>query len=173
MLQALTYRPTGAVIAAATTSLPEKVGGDANWDYRFGWLRDGSFTLKALWVVACPDEGQRFFDWIAASTGPVGDGHVPIMFGAGGEHDLTEHQLDHLAGYAGSRPVRVGNDAWTQQQLDVLGEVLECAWVLRDSSTSWPRPPPRSCAPSPTAPPPAGGSLTPGSGRAARVSGTT
>jgi GH15 family glucan-1,4-alpha-glucosidase len=132
VLQALTYRPTGAVIAAPTTSLPEKVGGSANWDYRFGWVRDGSFTLKALWVAACPDEGQRFFDWIAASTGPIGDGRVPIMFGAGGEHDLTEHRLDHLAGYAGSRPVRVGNDAWTQKQLDVLGEVLECAWVLRD-----------------------------------------
>jgi GH15 family glucan-1,4-alpha-glucosidase len=132
VLQALTYQPTGAVIAAATTSLPEKVGGSANWDYRFGWLRDGSFTLKALWVAACPDEGQRFFDWIAASTGPFTEGRVPIMFGAGGEHDLTEHQLDHLAGYAGSRPVRVGNDAWTQKQLDVLGEVLECAWVLRD-----------------------------------------
>ncbi len=80
----------------------------------------------------CPDEGQRFFDWIAASTGPVGDGQVPIMFGVGGEHDLTEHELGHLSGYAGSRPVRVGNDAWTQTQLDVLGEVLECAWVLRD-----------------------------------------
>jgi GH15 family glucan-1,4-alpha-glucosidase len=132
VLQALTYRPTGAVIAAATTSLPEEIGGSANWDYRFGWLRDGSFTLKALWVAACPDEGQRFFDWIAASAGPIGEGRVPIMFGAGGEHDLTEHELDHLAGFAGSRPVRVGNDAWTQKQLDVLGEVLECAWVLRD-----------------------------------------
>jgi GH15 family glucan-1,4-alpha-glucosidase len=132
VLQALTYQPTGAVVAAATTSLPEEIGGSANWDYRFGWVRDGSFTLKALWVAACPDEGQRFFDWIAASTGPVGDGQVPIMFGVGGEHDLTEHELGHLSGYAGSRPVRVGNDAWTQTQLDVLGEVLECAWVLRD-----------------------------------------
>ncbi len=132
VLQALTYQPTGAVVAAATTSLPEEMGGSANWDYRFGWLRDGSFTLKALWVAACPDEGQRFFDWIAASAGSVGEGRVPIMFGVGGEHDLTEHELDHLAGFAGSRPVRVGNDAWTQKQLDVLGEVLECAWVLRD-----------------------------------------
>ncbi|KGH45233.1 glycoside hydrolase family 15 [Modestobacter caceresii] len=132
VLQALTYRPTGAVIAAATTSLPETPGGSANWDYRFGWLRDGSFTLKALWVAACPDEGERFFDWMATSTGSVGEGQVPIMFGAGGERDLTEHELDHLAGFAGSRPVRVGNDAWTQKQLDVLGEVLECAWVLRD-----------------------------------------
>jgi GH15 family glucan-1,4-alpha-glucosidase len=132
VLQALTYQPTGAVVAAATTSLPEVPGGDANWDYRFGWLRDGSFTLKALWVAACPDESQRFFDWIAASVGPLDGDRIPIMLGAGGEHDLTEHELDHLAGYAGSRPVRVGNDAWRQEQLDVLGEVLECAWVLRD-----------------------------------------
>jgi GH15 family glucan-1,4-alpha-glucosidase len=141
VLQALTYRPTGAVVAAATTSLPEKVGGSANWDYRFGWLRDGSFTLKALSVAACSDEGQQFFDWIAASTGPLdGERQVPIMFGVGGERDLTEHQLDHLAGYAGSRPVRVGNDAWTQKQLDVLGEVLECAWVLREQFEDMPQP---------------------------------
>ncbi len=132
VLQALTYQPTGAVIAAATTSLPEEVGGSANWDYRFGWLRDGSLTLKALWVAACPDEGERFFDWITNSIGVVGDGRLPIMLGAAGEHNLTEHTLDHLAGYADSRPVRIGNDAWSQQQLDVLGEVLECAWVLRD-----------------------------------------
>ncbi|SFQ71404.1 Glucoamylase (glucan-1,4-alpha-glucosidase), GH15 family [Amycolatopsis arida] len=132
VLQALTYRPTGAVAAAATTSLPEKVGGGWNWDYRFGWLRDGSFTLKALWVAACPDEAHRFFDWIAASVGGMDARPAPVMFGVGGEHDLTEHRLDHLAGYRGSRPVRVGNDAWRQKQLDVLGEVLECAWVLRD-----------------------------------------
>ena len=133
VLQALTYQPTGAVVAAATTSLPEVVGGDANWDYRFGWLRDGALTLKALWVAACPDEAERFFDWITASVGPLVDGdHVQIMFGVEGEHDLTEHELPHLAGYRDSKPVRVGNDAWRQKQLDVLGEVLESAWVLRE-----------------------------------------
>ncbi|GIJ24793.1 glucoamylase [Micromonospora lutea] len=133
VLQALTYQPTGAVVAAATTSLPEEIGGAANWDYRFAWLRDGSFTLKALWVAACPDEARRFFDWIAASVGSVDEAdHVPIMFGVVGERDLTEHTLDHLEGHRDSRPVRVGNDAWRQKQLDVLGEVLECAWVLRD-----------------------------------------
>ncbi|MHA7278041.1 glycoside hydrolase family 15 protein [Arthrobacter sp. Hz1] len=132
VLQALTYRPTGAVVAAATTSLPEEPGGSANWDYRFGWLRDGSLTLKALWVAACADEGQQFFDWITSSAGPTREGHLQIMFGVGGEHDLSEHSLDHLTGYAQSRPVRVGNDAWNQTQLDVLGEVFECAWILRD-----------------------------------------
>ncbi|MET7751100.1 glycoside hydrolase family 15 protein [Micromonospora sp. NPDC005367] len=132
VLQALTYQPTGAVVAAATTSLPEMVGGAANWDYRFGWLRDGSSTLRALWVAACPDEAHRFFDWMAASVGSSDEGdHVPIMFGVGGERDLTEHTLEHLEGYQGSRPVRVGNNAWQQKQLDVLGEILECTWVLR------------------------------------------
>ena len=133
VLQALTFQPTGAVVAAATTSLPEVVGGSANWDYRFAWLRDGSLTLKALWVAACPDESQRFFDWVTRAAGPrVKGGHVQIMFGVQGEHDLTEHELPHLSGYRDSAPVRVGNNAWSQRQLDVLGEVLECAWVLRD-----------------------------------------
>jgi GH15 family glucan-1,4-alpha-glucosidase len=132
VLQALTYRPTGAVMAAATTSLPEVPGGQANWDYRFGWLRDGSFTLKALWVAACPGEGERFFDWMAQSCGPLDGRDAPVMLGAGGEHDLTERTLDHLAGFGDARPVRVGNDAWRQKQLNVYGEVLESAWVLRD-----------------------------------------
>ena len=135
VLQALTYQPTGAVVAAPTTSLPEEVGGAANWDYRFGWLRDGSWTLKALWVAACPDEAGRFFDWIATSAGGPSGAVLPIMFGVGGERDLTEHELVHLRGYRDSRPVRVGNDAWRQKQLDVLGEVLECAWILRDQLT--------------------------------------
>ncbi len=92
VLQALTFQPTGAVVAAATTSLPEEVGGSANWDYRFGWLRDGSLTLKALWVAACPHEAARFFEWITRAAGPaVKTGHVQIMFGVQGEHDLTEH----------------------------------------------------------------------------------
>jgi GH15 family glucan-1,4-alpha-glucosidase len=133
VLQALTFQPTGAVVAAPTTSLPEVVGGSANWDYRFGWLRDGSLTLKALWVAACPDEAERFFDWITRAAGPAVEGdHVQIMFGVDGEHDLTEHDLPHLSGHRDSAPVRVGNDAWDQKQLDVLGEVLESAWVLRD-----------------------------------------
>jgi len=132
VLQALTYQPSGALVAAPTTSLPEIPGGEANWDYRFTWLRDASLTLRALWVAACPDEGRRYFDWMATAVGPLRERHVQIMFGVEGERDLTEHQLDHLAGYGGSRPVRVGNDAWRQRQLDVMGEVLEAAYVLRD-----------------------------------------
>jgi len=133
VLQALTYQPSGAVVAAATTSLPEEVGGASNWDYRFSWLRDASLTLKALWVAACPDEATRFFDWMARAAGGAGDsGHVQIVFGVQGERDLTEHQLDHLRGYQDSAPVRVGNDAWRQKQLDVLGEVLEGAYALGD-----------------------------------------
>jgi GH15 family glucan-1,4-alpha-glucosidase len=133
VLQALTYQPTGAVVAAATTSLPEIVGGSWNWDYRFAWLRDASMTLNALWVGACPDEAGRYFQWMArAAAGARERGHVQIMFGVGGERDLTEHELGHLSGYRYSRPVRVGNDAWRQTQLDVYGEVLDAAYGLRD-----------------------------------------
>jgi GH15 family glucan-1,4-alpha-glucosidase len=135
VLQGLTYQKTGAVVAAATTSLPEKVGGDWNWDYRFAWLRDVSLTLQALWVAACPHEANRFFDWLAAAVGQVGDAPLQIMYGVEGERDLTEHTLDHLAGYRDSRPVRVGNDAWMQRQLDVLGEILFAAHLLREHVT--------------------------------------
>ncbi|HEV2058708.1 MAG TPA: glycoside hydrolase family 15 protein, partial [Solirubrobacteraceae bacterium] len=109
------------------------VGGSANWDYRYAWLRDAALTLSALWVAACPDEAQRFFDWMARAAGPdAASDHVQIMFGVQGERDLSEHELEHLGGFRDSRPVRVGNAAWSQEQLDVLGEVLEGAWVLRD-----------------------------------------
>ncbi len=132
VLQALTYAPSGAVIAAATTSLPEAVGGGDNWDYRFAWIRDLSLTLQALWVSACPDEADRFFRWLANAIGQQGDEPLQIMFGVEGERDLTERELRHLGGYRGSLPVRVGNDAWRQRQLDVLGEVLFAAHLLRD-----------------------------------------
>ncbi len=134
VLQALTYAPTGAVVAAATTSLPEQLGGGLNWDYRFAWLRDLSLTLEALWVAACPHEPERFFEWVDRATGGrfSEDQHVQIMFGVEGERDLTEHTLDHLEGFRGSGPVRVGNDAWRQKQLDVLGEVISAAHLLRE-----------------------------------------
>ncbi|WP_164701455.1 glycoside hydrolase family 15 protein [Modestobacter sp. KNN46-3] len=135
VLQGLTYQRTGAVVAAATTSLPEELGGSLNWDYRFAWLRDVSLTLQALWVAACPHEANRFFDWLTAAVGQVGDAPLQIMYGVEGERDLTEHTLDHLAGYRDSRPVRVGNDAWKQRQLDVLGEILFAAHLLREHVT--------------------------------------
>ena len=132
ILQGLTYRPSGAVVAAATTSLPERLGGALNFDYRFAWLRDLSLTIRSLWIAA-PDEPRRLFDWFANSAGRIGDELVQIMYGVEGERDLTEHVLEHLSGYRDSRPVRVGNEAWAQEQLDVLGEVLDAAHLLADS----------------------------------------
>jgi GH15 family glucan-1,4-alpha-glucosidase len=129
VLYALTYYPTGAMCAAPTTSLPETPGGERNWDYRYAWVRDASFTLRALWVAACPDEGYKFFDYLAsAAASQVHDGSdLQIMFGIGGERDLSERVLPHLSGWRGSAPVRVGNGAWTQRQIDVYGELLDAA----------------------------------------------
>lgn len=126
VLQALTFQPTGAIVAAPTTSLPERVGGVRNWDYRYSWVRDTSLTLDALWVAACPDEVSDYVRWmVGAAAGDLrAGGHLQIMFGVGGEHDLTERQLAHLPGWRDSRPVRVGNAAWQQEQLDVYGELL-------------------------------------------------
>ena len=133
VLQALTFQPTGAIVAAPTTSLPEAVGAGRNWDYRFTWVRDASLTLEALWVAACPDEAHRFFSWMAAAAAArVHETDLQIMFGVGGEHDLTERELGHLAGWRGSRPVRIGNGAWNQRQLDVYGELLSAARRLRE-----------------------------------------
>ncbi|MFC0005420.1 glycoside hydrolase family 15 protein [Micromonospora siamensis] len=131
VVQGMTYGPSGAIVAAATTSLPEEIGGDRNYDYRFVWVRDFSLTLRALWRSACPDEANRQFSWVSRAMGRIGDEPVPIMYGVQGERDLTEHTLDHLPGYQDSRPVFVGNDAWRQRQTDVLGEILDAAWLMR------------------------------------------
>jgi len=131
VLQALTFQPTGAIVAAPTTSLPETIGGTRNWDYRYTWVRDASLTMEALWVAACPDEANRFFGFLAAAASQLEPGSdLQIMFGVGGERDLTERELPHLAGWRGSRPVRVGNGAWRQRQLDVYGELLGAAHRL-------------------------------------------
>jgi GH15 family glucan-1,4-alpha-glucosidase len=134
VLYALTYFPTGAICAAATTSLPETPGGIRNWDYRYAWVRDASFTLQALWVAACPDEADKFFDFMAgAAASQLRRGaDLQIMFGIGGERDLTERELPHLTGWRNSAPVRVGNGAWNQRQLDVYGELLDAASRLPD-----------------------------------------
>lgn len=134
VLQALSFQPTGAICAAATTSLPETEGGERNWDYRYSWVRDASFTIEALWVAACPDEVDEFFEYMTTSAAAsVGRGNdLQIMFGIGGEHDLTERELPHLPGWRNSAPVRVGNGAWSQRQLDVYGELMNSVYRLSD-----------------------------------------
>ncbi|MCB5272824.1 Trehalase [Arthrobacter sp. SO5] len=132
ILQALTYYPTGAMVAAPTTSLPEVAGGTRNWDYRYTWIRDASMTLQALWVAACPDEAGKFFQFLAtAAAHQLASGKdLQIMFGVGGERELPERELAHLPGWRASAPVRVGNGAWNQRQLDVYGELLDAAATL-------------------------------------------
>jgi GH15 family glucan-1,4-alpha-glucosidase len=137
VLQALSFQPTGAICAAATTSLPETAGGNRNWDYRFAWVRDASFTIEALWVAACPDEANEFFEYMttSAASSVARGADLQIMFGVGGERDLTERELPHLPGWRNSSPVRVGNGAWSQRQLDVYGELLNTVYRLSDQVT--------------------------------------
>ncbi len=134
VLHGLSFQPTGAIVAAATTSLPEVIGGERNWDYRYTWVRDASLTLRALWVAACPAEADAFLRFLvgASAADLRRGGDLQIMYGVGGERDLTERTLDHLSGWRDSRPVRVGNDAWRQRQLDVYGELLEGTARLKD-----------------------------------------
>ena len=134
VLQGLTYRPTGAIVAAPTTSLPETVGGERNWDYRYAWIRDASLTLQALYIGSCPDEAGEFVSFMTSSAGGgASDMHsLQIMYGISGEHDLTERELPHLRGWRDSGPVRVGNGAWGQRQLDVYGELLDALHLYHD-----------------------------------------
>jgi GH15 family glucan-1,4-alpha-glucosidase len=129
-LKALTYEPTGGIVAAPTTSLPEEIGGVRNWDYRFCWLRDASLTLDALMIGGYTEEASAFRDWLLRAT--AGDpANLQIMYDLGGARRLTEFELPWLPGYEGSLPVRVGNAASGQFQLDVYGEVLSCLYAGR------------------------------------------
>jgi alpha,alpha-trehalase len=137
-IKGLTYMPTGATVAALTTSLPETPGGERNWDYRFTWLRDSTFTLQALHYLNLDWEAEEFMQFIA-DLEPNGDGALQIMYGIDGRRDLTESTRDDLSGYAGARPVRIGNGAFDQRQNDVFGAALDSILLHTRRSERLPR----------------------------------
>ena len=126
-LKGLTYAPTGALVAAGTTSLPETPGGERNWDYRYSWIRDSAFALWGLYSTGFDSEADAFFEFVADRTDNGQD--LQVMYGVGGERELTEHTLDHLSGYEGAKPVRIGNGAWNQRQNDVWGVFLDSVYL--------------------------------------------
>jgi len=130
VLKGLTYEPTGAMLAAATTSLPETPGGERNWDYRYSWIRDSTFALWSMHSLGFDKEARRFMKFVR-DRAEESDGNLQIMYGIGGEHDLTESTLDHLSGYGGAKPVRIGNGAFDQRQHDVWGALLDAIYVHR------------------------------------------
>jgi GH15 family glucan-1,4-alpha-glucosidase len=137
-VKGLTYMPTGATVAALTTGLPETPGGERNWDYRYSWMRDSTFTLQALHWLNLDWEADEFMQFVA-DLEANDDGGMQIMYGIDGRRDLTETTLDHLSGYAGARPVRIGNGAYDQRQNDVFGAVLDSIYLHSRRSQRLPR----------------------------------